>query len=87
VVSISAVRWPEVLAIVPLLVSSIGITIGLLRGLSAMLGTEGREDIIRQPLVASLMVLALASLVIVLGLHPQLFLGPVRSAVEALSQF
>jgi formate hydrogenlyase subunit 3/multisubunit Na+/H+ antiporter MnhD subunit len=85
--SISTVRWPEVLAIVPLLVSSLGITIGLLRGLSAMLGTEGREDILRQPLVASLMVLALASLVIVLGLHPQLFLGPVRSAVEALSQF
>jgi formate hydrogenlyase subunit 3/multisubunit Na+/H+ antiporter MnhD subunit len=85
--SISNVLWPEVLAVVPLLVSSIGITIGLLRGLSAMLGTEGREDIIRQPLVASLMVLALASLVIVLGLHPQLFLGPVRSAVEALSQF
>jgi formate hydrogenlyase subunit 3/multisubunit Na+/H+ antiporter MnhD subunit len=83
---LSDVRWPEVLSVLALLASSVGITVGLLRGFGAMLG-EVREDVGRQPVIASFMVLALAGLVIVLGLHPQLFLGPVRTAVEALAQF
>jgi hypothetical protein len=52
-----------------------------------MLGAAPRDDIARQPIIASLMVLALAGLVIILGLHPQLFLEPVRNAVEAFSLF
>ena len=45
------------------------------------------DDVARQPIIASLMVLALAGLVIILGLHPQLFLEPIRNAVEAFSLF
>lgn len=70
-----------------LLASSAGIAIGLLRGLSAMLGANPRKDVARQPVLASFMVLALAGLVIVLGLYPQLFLEPARSAAQAFSLF
>jgi formate hydrogenlyase subunit 3/multisubunit Na+/H+ antiporter MnhD subunit len=77
-------QWIWVLVVVALLASSAGIIIGLLRGLSAMLGAASRDDIPRQPMVASLMILALVALVIVLGLYPQLLLEPVRMATEAL---
>jgi formate hydrogenlyase subunit 3/multisubunit Na+/H+ antiporter MnhD subunit len=80
----SSDRWLWALV---LIASSAAIAVGLLRGLSSMLGVVPREDTARQPIVASLMVLALAGLVIILGLHPQLFLEPVRNAVEAFSLF
>jgi formate hydrogenlyase subunit 3/multisubunit Na+/H+ antiporter MnhD subunit len=80
-------EWVWVLTVIALLASSIGITIGLLRGLSSMLGTAARDDVARQPLLASLMVLALAVLATVLALYPQLLLEPVQSAAEALSLF
>ncbi len=70
-----------------LVASSLGIIVGLLRGLNAMLGTDPREDVARQPIVASLMVLALAGLSIVLGLYPQLFLEPIQRAAQAFSLF
>jgi formate hydrogenlyase subunit 3/multisubunit Na+/H+ antiporter MnhD subunit len=70
-----------------LLVSSLGIAIGLLRGLSSALGTAPADVKIHQPVVASIMVLILTAVVIVLGLYPQLFLGPVSGAVEALALF
>jgi hypothetical protein len=76
-----------VLTLIALLASSIGICIGLLRGLSAMLGSADRDDIARQPLVASMMVLVLAALAIGLALYPQLLLAPVQDAVKALSLF
>jgi formate hydrogenlyase subunit 3/multisubunit Na+/H+ antiporter MnhD subunit len=85
--SVPGQEWVWVLTVIALLASSIGITIGLLRGLSAMLGTAARDDVARQPLRASLMVLALAALATVLALYPQLLLEPVQSAVEALSLF
>jgi formate hydrogenlyase subunit 3/multisubunit Na+/H+ antiporter MnhD subunit len=79
--------WVGVIVLLALFASSGGIVIGLLRGLSAMLGADPREDVARQPVIASLMVLALIGLVIVLGIYPQLFLEPVLSTAEALSSF
>jgi formate hydrogenlyase subunit 3/multisubunit Na+/H+ antiporter MnhD subunit len=70
-----------------LLASSTGIVIGLLRGLNAMLGTRVRDDVARQPLLASFFVVALAILVIVLGLVPQLFLEPISRAAQAFALF
>jgi hypothetical protein len=52
-----------------------------------MLGTADRDDIARQPLVASLMILVLAALATGLALYPQLLLEPVQDAVAALSLF
>jgi formate hydrogenlyase subunit 3/multisubunit Na+/H+ antiporter MnhD subunit len=70
-----------------LVASSAGIIIGMLRGLHAMLQTEVREDIDGQPVIASLMVLALAALSVVLGLYPQLLLVPVSRVAQAFSVF
>jgi formate hydrogenlyase subunit 3/multisubunit Na+/H+ antiporter MnhD subunit len=79
--------WTGALVLVALLVASAGIAIGLMRGLSAMLGTGTHEDVARQPIIASFMILVLAAMVIVLGLYPQLLLEPVLSAAEAFSSF
>jgi formate hydrogenlyase subunit 3/multisubunit Na+/H+ antiporter MnhD subunit len=70
-----------------LLLSSAGIIVGLLRGLSAMLGSRVRDDVIRQPRIATLIVLVLGVLVILLGIYPQLFLAPVQNAARAFSLF
>ena len=71
--------WVEVLpawsAGLILLAGSVGIVIGVLRGLGAMLGDEPRLDVPNQPRIASALVLLLAGLAIVVGLYPQLFLG------------
>jgi formate hydrogenlyase subunit 3/multisubunit Na+/H+ antiporter MnhD subunit len=80
-------RWIGILALVALGASSIGVIIGLLRGLSAMLGDDPRAALGRQPLLASVLVLALAALATLLGLFPQLFLEPVLEMVRALSGF
>jgi multicomponent Na+:H+ antiporter subunit D len=80
-------EWVWVLTSVALLASLIGIVVGLLRGLSAMLGTEPRDDVARQPIIASLMILALAALATVLALYPQLFLEPVQRVVQAFPLF
>jgi formate hydrogenlyase subunit 3/multisubunit Na+/H+ antiporter MnhD subunit len=85
--SVPGQEWVWVLTLIALLASSIGICIGMLRGLSAMLGAADRDDIARQPVVASLMVLALAALATTLAFYPQLLLEPVQNAVEALSLF
>ncbi len=76
--------WIWVLTLIGLLVSSAGVVIGLLRGLSAMLGPARRDDIARQPVIASLLVLLLAALTVILGLYPQLCLEPVYRAAQAL---
>ena len=70
-----------------LVASSAGIVIGLLRGLNAMLGAEPRDDVARQPLLASLFVLAFAILVIAIGVFPQLLLEPASKAAQAFSLF
>jgi formate hydrogenlyase subunit 3/multisubunit Na+/H+ antiporter MnhD subunit len=80
-----SVAGSETLWALVLFTSSIGIIIGLLRGLNGMLGTNLRDEITRQPILASAMVLLLAGLVIVLGLYPQLFLEPVSEVVAALA--
>jgi formate hydrogenlyase subunit 3/multisubunit Na+/H+ antiporter MnhD subunit len=70
-----------------LVASSVGILVGLGRALNAMLGAEPREEVARHPVLASLIVLALAALTIVLGLYPQLLLGSVQQAAQAFSLF
>jgi formate hydrogenlyase subunit 3/multisubunit Na+/H+ antiporter MnhD subunit len=79
--------WVWVLTLLALLTSSIGIVIGLLRGLSFMLGATTREDLGRQPRVATLMVLALAGLATILALYPQLLLEPIQRAAQTFSLF
>jgi formate hydrogenlyase subunit 3/multisubunit Na+/H+ antiporter MnhD subunit len=79
--------WVWTLTLLALLASSAGIVTGLLRGLSAMLGGDERSEPSRQPVVASAMILALAGLVVLLGIYPQLFLGPVQKAVQAMLPF
>jgi formate hydrogenlyase subunit 3/multisubunit Na+/H+ antiporter MnhD subunit len=75
--------WIWVLSVIALLASSAGIATGVLRGLSAMLGGSAREDVARQPALASLVVLLLAAFVIFLGMHPQLLVGAVSNAAQA----
>jgi formate hydrogenlyase subunit 3/multisubunit Na+/H+ antiporter MnhD subunit len=75
------------LLILPLIASSVGIVIGLLRGLSAMLGARPRKDIDGQPILASLLVLVLIAVVVMVGLRPQFFLERALTAVAAFSSF
>jgi multicomponent Na+:H+ antiporter subunit D len=77
-------QWVWALVVVALLASSLGIIIGLLRGLGAMQGTANGQEAAHQPIIASLMILALVAMVTFLGLHPQFFLEPVRIAAQAL---
>jgi formate hydrogenlyase subunit 3/multisubunit Na+/H+ antiporter MnhD subunit len=70
-----------------LLASSAGVVIGLLRALAAMLGEEPRDDMGKQPVVRSVLVVLAAAVVIALGVFPQLFLPLVERAVEALALF
>jgi formate hydrogenlyase subunit 3/multisubunit Na+/H+ antiporter MnhD subunit len=79
-------QWTWVLALVALVASSAGILVGFLRGFHAMLGFDPRSEDSGQPVLASLMVLALIALAVVLSLYPQLFLEPVRSAAQAFSR-
>lgn len=80
-------QWMEWVILGTLVISSAGIIVGLLRGLGAMLGADPQEGVVRQPVIASLMILGLAGLVIVLGIYPQLFLQPVLRAVDAFTLF
>jgi formate hydrogenlyase subunit 3/multisubunit Na+/H+ antiporter MnhD subunit len=78
--------WP--LALAGLLASSLGIVIGLLRGLSGMLGSSTEQTAnIRQPVVASFMILAVSGLAVLLAMHPQLFLDAVLATVEAFGLY
>ncbi len=70
-----------------LMASSAGIIIGLVRGLNAMRGADLRREVAGQPVVASLMVVALAALTIVLGLYPQLLLESVSGAAQVFFLF
>ncbi len=85
--AVSIRQWVWALVLVAFIASSAGIVIGLLRGLSAMLGSNSRDDVAGQAIIASLIVLVLAGLVIVLGLYPQLFLEPIQNAAQAFSSF
>jgi multicomponent Na+:H+ antiporter subunit D len=85
--AIAIQQWAWALAFVALIGSSVGILVGLLRGLNAMLGSDTRDEVTRQPIVANLMVLALVALAIVLSLNPRLFFEPVHNAAQAFSLF
>lgn len=58
-----------------LVAAAVGILVGVLRGLGAMLGDEPRPDVPNQPRIASTLVLLLAILATIVGFHPQLFLS------------
>jgi formate hydrogenlyase subunit 3/multisubunit Na+/H+ antiporter MnhD subunit len=83
--AVAVSQWTGVLVLIAILASSAGIAVGLLRGLSAMLVPDPRDDMARQPIIASLMVVALIALAIVLSLYPQLFLEPIQTAAQAFS--
>lgn len=80
-------EWLLALAVVALVASSLGVVIGLLRGLRAMQGADARRDVVGQPIIASLLVLVLAAFSLVLAFYPQLFWEPVSSAVRAFPFF
>lgn len=84
--TVSAEQWPWVLL---MLASTAGIAIGALRALSAMLTAPDGDALAgaRQPVLASLLVLLLAALTVILGLYPQLFMGPIEAAAGAFSLF
>ena len=82
-----AMSSEELVWMLVLVASSAGIVIGLLRGLYAMLQTNKRQEIARQPIIASLMVLALAALSVALGLYPQLLLVPVSRVAQTFTLF
>ncbi|HNS50889.1 MAG TPA: proton-conducting transporter membrane subunit [Anaerolineae bacterium] len=82
--AVAEAHWPWALL---LLASSAGIVVGLLRALAAMLGDEPRDDMGKQPVVRSALVVLAAALVIGLGVCPQLFLPLVERAVEAFALF
>ena len=82
-----AMSGEEMLQPILLLASSAGIVIGLLRGLNAMLGDRPRDEVARQPRLASLLVILLAIVVILLGVFPQLFLKSASRAAQAFALF
>jgi formate hydrogenlyase subunit 3/multisubunit Na+/H+ antiporter MnhD subunit len=79
--------WAAGMILAALVLSSAGILIGILRGLSAMLGPIPDESVAGQPRIASLMVVALCLLTLTLGAYPQLWLGPVQTVAQTLSLF
>lgn len=83
----SGQEWLWKFTVAALVASSLGIVIGLLRGLDAMRGNELRDDIARQPLLASVIMLALAAFSLFLGFVPHLFLEPVSNAAQVFSLF
>ena len=82
-----AQEWLWTLTLFAFLASSVGIVVGILRGLRAMQGPDAGQGVARQPLLASLLVLGLVALSLVLGLYPQLFLEPLSDAVQAFALF
>lgn len=84
---VPAQEWLWVLTLLALLASSVGIVIGLLRGLGAMQGSDDRKEVAPQPVIASLLLLGLIAFSLLLGVYPQLFLELVSDAVQAFSLF
>jgi formate hydrogenlyase subunit 3/multisubunit Na+/H+ antiporter MnhD subunit len=80
-------EWLWAFTLVALVASSLGIVVGLLRGLNAMVGSEPRDDVAGQPVLASGFVLILAAFTLILGFYPQLFLEPVSKAAQVFSLF
>jgi formate hydrogenlyase subunit 3/multisubunit Na+/H+ antiporter MnhD subunit len=80
-------EWLWHFALAALVASSLGIVIGVLRGLNAMRGNESRDDIARQPILASAVMLALAAFNLLLGFVPHLFLEPVSNAAQVFLLF
>ena len=70
--------WVEVIpawsAALILVIGSVGIAVGVLRGLDAMLGDGPQPDLPNQPRIASALVILLAGLTFLVGFYPQLFL-------------
>lgn len=79
--------WLWIAAALALVISSAGVVVGLLRGLSAMLGDGSEERTLKQPTIASWMILALIVFTLAAGLVPQLFLEPVSAAAGVSTLF
>lgn len=68
-----------------MLLSGAGVAFGYLRGLSTLLGPSTESKVKREPLIVSLMILAMIILCLVMGLHPQWLLPPIQRVVESFS--
>ncbi|NLF14776.1 MAG: hypothetical protein GX597_23550 [Anaerolineaceae bacterium] len=80
-------EWVWILTLVALAACTAGVVVGVVRALNAMAAPEEHREMASQPAIASLLVALLAALTIVLGLYPQLFLGPVSSVAQAFALF
>jgi len=68
-----------------MLLSGAGVAFGYLHGLSTLLGPSTESKVKRDPLIASLMILAMIILCLGLGLRPQWLLPPIQRVVESFS--
>jgi formate hydrogenlyase subunit 3/multisubunit Na+/H+ antiporter MnhD subunit len=66
-----------------MLLSGAGVAFGYLRGLSTLLGPSTEPKVKREPLIASLIILAMIILCLWLGLRPQWLLPPIQRVVES----
>ena len=68
-----------------LLLSGAGVAFGYLRGLSVLLAPSPESNAKREPIIASLIILAMIILCLWLGLRPQWLLPPIQRVVESFS--
>ncbi|HSJ58114.1 MAG TPA: proton-conducting transporter membrane subunit [Anaerolineae bacterium] len=80
-------EWVWIITLLALVLSSVGIIVGLIRALAAMAGTQPRDDIARQPIFATALLLALIAAAVLVGLRPQILVEYVSSAAQALGLF
>lgn len=80
-------EWVWVVTLLALVVSSAGIVVGLVRALAAMAGTQPRDDVARQPIFATVLVLILIGASLFVGLSPHILVEYVSSAARALALF
>ncbi len=66
-----------------MLLSGAGVAFGYLRGLSILLAPSPESNVKREPIIASLMILAMIVLCLGLGLRPQWLLPPIQRVVES----
>jgi NADH-quinone oxidoreductase subunit M len=68
-----------------MLLSGAGVALGYLHGLSILLGPSTEPKVKREPLIASLIILAMIILCLWLGLRPQWLLPPIQRVVESFN--
>ncbi|MBN1659407.1 MAG: hypothetical protein JXA93_13465 [Anaerolineae bacterium] len=80
-------EWLWVVTLLALVAASVGIVVGLLRILTAMAGSQPRDDVARQPVFATALLLILIALALLVGLQPQVLIEYVSRAARAFTLF